>query len=133
VSKDLDVTAGQIFNNLTNLIYYFAYAGGFAMGNYKIKAGMLNPFGTVHAGAMLWLADVTVTSFLLRNTLKDKSFPVTVNLYTNLLSALREGEITAKSKIVGNGKRVSVVRITGNDNQLLAEVTTTHIKSRFQS
>lgn len=25
---------GQIFSNLTNFIYYLAYAGGFAMGNY---------------------------------------------------------------------------------------------------
>ncbi|MFX1394663.1 MAG: DUF2179 domain-containing protein [Promethearchaeota archaeon] len=25
---------GQIFNNLTNIIYYIAYAGGFAAGNY---------------------------------------------------------------------------------------------------
>ena len=40
---------GQIFNDLTNFIYYFAYAGGFAMGNYvgliienKISLGLLN-------------------------------------------------------------------------------------------
>lgn len=40
---------GQIFNNLTNFIYYLAYAGGFAMGNYvgliienKISIGLLN-------------------------------------------------------------------------------------------
>lgn len=40
---------GQIFNNLTNIIYYIAYAGGFAMGNYvglivenKISLGYLS-------------------------------------------------------------------------------------------
>ena len=40
---------GQIFRDLTNFIYYFAYAGGFAMGNYlgliieqKISIGLLN-------------------------------------------------------------------------------------------
>ena len=40
---------GQIFSDLTNFIYYFAYAGGFAMGNYlgliieqKISIGLLN-------------------------------------------------------------------------------------------
>ncbi len=40
---------GQIFNNLTNFIYYFAYAGGFAIGNYvgllvedKISLGLLS-------------------------------------------------------------------------------------------
>jgi uncharacterized protein YebE (UPF0316 family) len=40
---------GQIFNNLTNIIYYVAYAGGFAFGNYiglvienKISLGLLS-------------------------------------------------------------------------------------------
>ena len=40
---------GQIFSNLTNFLYYFAYAGGFAMGNYvglivedKISLGILS-------------------------------------------------------------------------------------------
>jgi len=40
---------GQIFSDLTNIIYYFAYAGGFATGNYvglmienKISLGLLN-------------------------------------------------------------------------------------------
>ncbi|MFX1374782.1 MAG: DUF2179 domain-containing protein [Promethearchaeota archaeon] len=40
---------GQIINDLTNIIYYFAYAGGFAMGNYigllvenKISLGLLS-------------------------------------------------------------------------------------------
>jgi acyl-coenzyme A thioesterase PaaI-like protein len=26
-----------------------------------VKEGILNPFGTVHAGALVWLADVTAT------------------------------------------------------------------------
>ncbi|NHJ25254.1 MAG: DUF2179 domain-containing protein [Candidatus Lokiarchaeota archaeon] len=40
---------GQIFSNLTNIIYYIAYASGFAMGNYtglilesKISLGLLS-------------------------------------------------------------------------------------------
>ena len=107
----------------------------YVISKMPIKPGMLNPFGTVHAGAMLWLADVTATVLLFQNTIKEKSFPVAVNIYTNLLSALREGEITAKSQIVKSGKRIAVVRtvLSGSDNQLLAEVTTTHIKSKFQS
>jgi acyl-coenzyme A thioesterase PaaI-like protein len=30
-----------------------------------IHAGRLNPFGIIHAGAMLWLADVTATVLVL--------------------------------------------------------------------
>lgn len=40
---------GQIFNNITNILYYFAYAAGFATGNYygiyierKISIGLLS-------------------------------------------------------------------------------------------
>ena len=43
------LAVGQIFSNLTNLVYYFAYAGGFAMGNYiglivenKLSLGLLS-------------------------------------------------------------------------------------------
>lgn len=43
------VAMGQIFNNLTNFIYYIVYAGGFALGNYvgliienKLSLGLLS-------------------------------------------------------------------------------------------
>ena len=43
------LAAGQIFSNLTNILYYFAYAGGFATGNYiglivenKLSLGLLS-------------------------------------------------------------------------------------------
>lgn len=43
------IAMGQIFSNLTNFVYYIAYAGGFAMGNYiglivenKISLGLLS-------------------------------------------------------------------------------------------
>ncbi|NVM45780.1 MAG: DUF2179 domain-containing protein [Candidatus Lokiarchaeota archaeon] len=43
------VAMGQIFSNLTNFVYYIAYAGGFATGNYiglivenKISLGLLS-------------------------------------------------------------------------------------------
>jgi uncharacterized protein (TIGR00369 family) len=105
-----------------------------AISKMPITNGMLNPFGTVHAGAMLWMADVTATALLMQNTIKEQSFPVAINLHTNLLSALREGEITAPARITRLGSRVSVVRtlLTGSDDRLLADVSTTHIKSKFK-
>lgn len=43
------LAVGQIFSNLTNILYYFAYAGGFATGNYiglivenKLSLGLLS-------------------------------------------------------------------------------------------
>jgi uncharacterized protein (TIGR00369 family) len=97
-----------------------------------IKEGILNPFGTVHAGAMLWLADVTATVLALENvdlSPDGKGFPLAINLNTNLLGNQREGEIKAEARFVRSGKRLTVIRtrVTGAQGRLLAEVTTTHV------
>ncbi len=97
-----------------------------------VKKGILNPFGTVHAGAMLWLADVTATVLALGNVEigpDGKGFPLAINLNTSLIGNQREGKIRAEARFVHSGKRVKVVRtrVTGDTGQLLAEVTTTHI------
>lgn len=97
-----------------------------------IKEGILNPFGTVHAGAMLWLADVTATVLALEKadlSPDGKGFPLAINLNTNLLGNQREGEIKAEARFVRSGKRVTVIRtrVTGAQGRLLAEVTTTHV------
>jgi len=97
-----------------------------------VKEGILNPFGTVHAGAMLWLADVTATVLALGKVEigpDGKGFPLAINLSTNLLGNQREGEIKAEARFVRSGKRVKVIRtrVTGDAGRLLADVTTTHI------
>ena len=96
-----------------------------------VKEGILNPFGTVQAGAMLWLADVTATVLALGNIEigpDGKGFPLAINLTTSLLGNQREGQIKAEARYVRNGKRVKVVRtrVTGDTGRLLADVTTTH-------
>lgn len=97
-----------------------------------VAAGILNPFGTVQAGAMLWLADVTATVLAIGKTQlgeKGQGFPLAINLNANLLSNQRGGDIQAEARFVRKGKRVTVVRtrVTGDDGRLLAEVTTTHV------
>ena len=97
-----------------------------------VAAGVLNPFGTVQAGAMLWLADVTATLLAIGKTRlgeKGQGFPLAINLNANLLSNQRGGDIRAEARFVRKGKRVTVVRtrVTGDNGHLLAEVTTTHV------
>jgi 1,4-dihydroxy-2-naphthoyl-CoA hydrolase len=104
----------------------------YVISTMPIKQGILNPFGTVQAGAMLWLADVTATVLALRKAEinpNGKGFPLAINLHSSLLGNLREGELTAEARFVRSGKRVTVVRtrVTGAQGQLLAEVTTTHV------
>jgi 1,4-dihydroxy-2-naphthoyl-CoA hydrolase len=104
----------------------------YVISKMPITQGILNPYGTVHAGAMLWLADVTATVLALGSeTIPEdgRGFPLAINLNANLLGNLRQGEIKAEARFVRKGKRVTVVRteVIGDNGQLLAEVTTTHI------
>jgi uncharacterized protein (TIGR00369 family) len=97
-----------------------------------VAAGILNPFGTVQAGAMLWLADVTATVLAIGQTHlgeKGQGFPLAINLNANLLSNQRGGDIRAEARFVRKGKRITVVRtrVIGDNGHLLAEVTTTHV------
>lgn len=97
-----------------------------------VTEGILNPFGTVQAGAMLWMADVTATLMAIGKTEigpDGKGFPLAVDLHTTLLGNQRGGEIRAEARIVRRGKRIIFVRtrVTGDQGRLLAEVTTTHI------
>ena len=100
-----------------------------------ISKGALNPFGTIHAGAMLWLADVTATVLAIGNTElgeKGQGFPLAINLNANLLGNQRGGEVRAEARFVRKGKRVTVVRtqVIGDNDRLLAEVTTNHVPAK---
>lgn len=99
-----------------------------------VTSGILNPFGTVQAGAMIWLADVTASVLAIEGrTIGDdgKGFPLAIDVHTTLISNQRNGKIKAEARFVRKGQRVLVIRtrITGNGDKLLAEVTTTHIRA----
>jgi uncharacterized protein (TIGR00369 family) len=99
-----------------------------------VAAQMLNPFGVVHAGALIWLADVTATVLALGGREAggpgQPGFPLAIDLHTTLLGNVGRGEIVAEARPVRRGRRVTVVRtrVSAGD-KLLAEVTTSHIPS----
>ena len=100
-----------------------------------VASGLLNPFGIVQAGAMIWLADVTASVLAVEGSpIGDdgKGFPLAIDIHTTLVGNQRDGEIKAESRWVHRGRNVMVVRtrITGNGDKLLAEVTTTHTRVR---
>ena len=97
-----------------------------------VTLGILNPYGTVQAGAMIWLADVTASILALEGrTIEDdgKGFPLAIDIHTNLMGNQRDGEITAEARFLSAGKTVLVIRtrVIGNRGKLLAEVTTSHV------
>lgn len=99
-----------------------------------IQPGILNPFGTVNAGATLWLADVNASVLVLEGVNPEqgmKGFPLAININANLLGNNTAGAFVAKSNYVKKGRTVSVVRTTVTDTsgKLIAEVTTSHVQS----
>lgn len=99
-----------------------------------IGAGIKNPFGVVHAGAMLWLADVTATMLVIgpgEISQGMKGFPLAISLNANFLGNQGEGSLKAVATFVKRGRTVSVVRTTvyGAGEKLIADVTTSHVLS----
>lgn len=101
-------------------------------GRMPVQAGILNPFGTVHAGATLWFADVCATVLAFGGSEMQPGqagFPLAINLNAQLLGNQKDGVFTATAVFVKKGKRLSVVRttVTGADGRLIAEITTSHV------
>ena len=105
------------------------------VGEMPVQAGILNPFGVVHAGASLWFADVCATVLAFGGTEMQagtSGFPLAINLNAALLGNQKDGVFSARSVFVKKGRSLSVVRttVTGTDNRLIAEVTTSHVPAR---
>jgi uncharacterized protein (TIGR00369 family) len=105
------------------------------IGRMAVQPGILNPFGTVHAGATLWLADVcaTVLAFGGREVQPGQAgFPLAIHLVANLIGNQKAGMFEATAVFVRKGRRLSVVRTTvaGQDGRLIADVTTSHIPAQ---
>jgi 1,4-dihydroxy-2-naphthoyl-CoA hydrolase len=100
-----------------------------------IRAGIKNPFGVVHVGAILWLADVTATVLVMGPAQPSegvKGFPLAITLNANFISNQTDGMFTAISSFVKRGHTVSIVRtlVYGADEKLIADVTTNHVLSK---
>ncbi|HJZ68841.1 MAG TPA: PaaI family thioesterase [Blastocatellia bacterium] len=100
-----------------------------------IDSGMKNPFGVVHAGAILWFADVSATVLAMGSTDASEGisgFPLAVTLNANFAGNQKEGKLKAVASFVKKGKTVSIVRtiVLGDNDRLIADVTTNHIAAK---
>ena len=102
------------------------------VGEMPVTQGILNPFGTAHAGAILWFADVCATVLAFGGKEMPpgaQGFPLAISLDAKLLGNQKDGVFRATSEFVKRGRRLSVVRttVTGADQRLIADVTTSHV------
>ena len=100
-----------------------------------ILAGIKNPFGVVHVGAIIWLADVTATVLVMGSAQVSegmKGFPLAITLNANFTGNQTDGMLTAVSSFVKRGRTVSIVRtlVHGANEKLIADVTTNHVLSK---
>lgn len=100
-----------------------------------IEKGILNPFGIVNAGAIIWFADVTASMLLLENTEPQegmKGFPLAININANLVGNAKSGHFLATSNYIKKGRTVSVVHtvVTDEKHNVIADVTTNHVRSQ---
>lgn len=100
-----------------------------------VQPGIMNPFGGVHAGAILWFADVTATVLAFGSTEFSEGisgFPLAITLAANFTGNQKVGRLKAVASFVKKGRTVSVVRTTvfGENDRLIADVTTTHIPAK---
>jgi 1,4-dihydroxy-2-naphthoyl-CoA hydrolase len=105
------------------------------VGTMPVQPGILNPFGVVHAGAMLWFADVCATLLAFGKselTPGASGFPLGVSLNAAFLGNQKDGVFTATSVFVKKGRTLSVVRttVTGDGDRIIADVTTSHIPAK---
>jgi len=105
------------------------------VGEMPIQAGILNPYGTTQAGAIIWFADVCASILVFGGTeivAGASGFPLAINLSAALLGNQKQGTFVASSRFVKRGRQVSVVRtaVRGEGGRLIADVTTSHVASK---
>jgi len=84
---------------------------------------------------MLWFADYTATVLALGSTDFSEGmsgFPLAITLNANFTSNQKEGKLRAVASFVKKGRTISIVRTTvvGENDRLIADITTTHIPSK---
>ena len=97
-----------------------------------IRPHHTNPTGAIHGGVIIALADNLATAMAGRanaDAANQGAFMVGIDLHAVMLRNQRGGTITAESRVVRRGRRVTVIRtvVSGDDGKALAEVTTTHM------
>ena len=106
-----------------------------AIGRMEVSKGALNPFGTIHAGAMVWFADVVATTLAMGGAEVQPGqpgFPFALTFDVAMFANRSDGIISATASFVKRGRTVSTVRtvVTGPDEKPLLELTSTHLYSR---
>lgn len=98
----------------------------------EIQDHHMNPTGNINGGVLISLADNLATGVAnhhWREKTGREAFLVGVDLHAVMLTNQLGGVIVARSEPVRVGRRVVVIRtkVIGENEKVLAEITTTHV------
>jgi 1,4-dihydroxy-2-naphthoyl-CoA hydrolase len=98
----------------------------------RIEPHHCNPTGNINGGVIISLADNISTGAANRAYLSktgERKFMVGVDLHAVMLANQQGGTIRGVAVPVRVGRMITVIRtqVWGDDDKLLAEVTTTHV------
>jgi uncharacterized protein (TIGR00369 family) len=107
----------------------------YVLAEMPVRAGILNPDGVVNPGAMLWFADACATILAYdKNELAHGTAGVLTGIGINadIVGNQKDGVLKALSRFVKYGSKLSTVHtiITGTDDLLIADITTSYIVAR---
>ena len=108
------------------------YSESDAAARIRIEAHHCNPTGNITGGVIISLADNISTGTANQAYFEktgEKKFLVGVDLHAVMLANQQGGTIRATTTPIRVGRRITVIRtqVWGDGDQLLAEVTTTHV------
>ena len=101
-------------------------------GKIVVESHHCNPTGNINGGVIISLADNLSTGAANRAYFEktgEQKFMVGVDLHAVMLANQQGGTIYGHARPIRVGRRITVIRteIRGDDDRLLAEVTTTHV------
>ena len=94
----------------------------------KVRQEHKQPWGIVHGGAVMTLADTVAGAGAYMNLARGQE-TVTVELKINLIGAVRDGGIRAEATPLHRGRTTSIweTRITDENDKLVAVALSTHL------
>jgi uncharacterized protein (TIGR00369 family) len=100
---------------------------GFARLSLAFSKKLTQPFGMLHGGAIVSLADSAVAKALLTMIEPDKRIAA-IEVKCNFLIAIEEGILTAEAQIIHKGTRTAVgeVNIWDKEHRLVAKAIGTY-------
>jgi 1,4-dihydroxy-2-naphthoyl-CoA hydrolase len=110
----------------------FDHEDGEHSARIRIQPHHCNPTGNINGGVIISLADNLSTgaaNVAYFEKTGERRFMVGIDLHAVMLANQQGGTIRAVSHPVRVGRRVTVIRtsVHGDDDRLLAEITTTHV------